>query len=323
MRIKPLLCALGLLSVFHVHANQPIQKDTDSFSRVCIYKTTDSPLDLAIFDDGYFTLSDREGGGERLYTVYGHFMLDHQGALIHMSGLYPLKMPSKEYNPSKLEKIQIPLRPLPPRETSKVHVQVEFPTTIHPIPAILADSDRITTAPLYDSVGVVHSLRLEYRALLEDWLVSVYVDNKFVDEGILIFNPDGSLKRQKGLSSIKWNSEYKEQKFDINFAGSTSDNALFKTIEINSNGYPPGSLSGINVNNDGEIFVEYTNGVSKKLKGRIAVTHFLNSNYLDNVDSYLYRETNKSGKPLTHWTYGEGRIRSYMLGITDCNEASQ
>ncbi|NGZ25834.1 MAG: flagellar hook protein FlgE [Magnetococcales bacterium] len=71
----------------------------------------------------------------------------------------------------------------------------------------------------------------------------------------------------------------------------------FATMNVNQDGFPPGSLERISISPSGVITGSYTNGADKSLY-QIVLANFTNESGLEQVGSNLFNETFKSGQPV-------------------------
>ncbi len=90
------------------------------------------------------------------------------------------------------------------------------------------------------------------------------------------------------------------------------------------NGFPPGSLEGYNIGNDGIITGLFTNGLTRPL-GQIALSNFPNPNGLSRVGNNTWRATDNSGTAVvgTAQTGGRGAINSGFLEQSNVDISSE
>ncbi|WP_028292584.1 flagellar hook-basal body complex protein [Oceanobacter kriegii] len=102
--------------------------------------------------------------------------------------------------------------------------------------------------------------------------------------------------------------------FQISLEGTTLYGSDFAVNEVDQNGYTTGRLSGLQIDDDGIIFAQFTNGQSETL-GQVALANFTNPEGLTKVGDTAWAESYSSGVP----TIGEpntaslGQIQSSAL----------
>lgn len=313
MNIRSILIASALIISPHLYASNFLKLTNEPLTiNQCPITTTDDALDLAIMNDGYFVVSNGKPNAEKRFTRFGRMAIDSNNYLVHDSGHYLLAVnPNSDAN--HLSKIQIPMKNLAPKATTKVNFEINLDSTA------VDGSNYVTSSTLYDSLGDRHLLKIKAEKVkLGHWQVSVLVDDIDRDTGTLIFNSSGMLIKQHGLSHVQWPADYGMHKLKIDFTNSTQFGAPFSLNLVRQDGYPMGILTGINLTWDGTFVLLYSNGKSKVLKNRIAVAQFTNPKYLEQLNGHLYRPTEKSGDPMIHWTNSEGSIMSGALEDAAC-----
>jgi flagellar hook protein FlgE len=128
----------------------------------------------------------------------------------------------------------------------------------------------------------------------------------------LSFNPDGSLNQidgaapaavdysfriDNGASGNEGNPVPGTMDFQVDFTQSTQYAKDSATNRLNQDGYASGLLTGINVNDDGVVQANYTNGDARDL-GRVALSNFSNPQGLQPDGDTAWVESPDSGEPL-------------------------
>lgn len=163
---------------------------------------------------------------------------------------------------------------------------------------------------IYDESGQEHILNFEFeRQDNGAWLVTSSMaddSDQIIDGGTFLtnFNPDGSLQ---GLSGFGVTVQYENGSsgtinVDLGSSGGLdgitqygSDTTL---LADSQDGFPPGELSSINVNQDGEVEGFYSNGQSQVL-GAFGVARFNNElGLLDLGDGYFGESANSGSVAL-------------------------
>jgi flagellar hook protein FlgE len=159
---------------------------------------------------------------------------------------------------------------------------------------------------IYDDAGIEHILNFEFeRQDNGTWMItsSMSEDGDQVIDGetfFVGFNPDGSIQGLSGFNlTVQFeNNSSSSISVDLGSSGGLdgitqygSENSL---IADSQDGFPPGELSSITVNSNGEVEGFYSNGQAKVL-GAFGVARFNNElGLLDLGDGY-YGESANSG----------------------------
>jgi flagellar hook protein FlgE len=103
-------------------------------------------------------------------------------------------------------------------------------------------------------------------------------------------------------------------KVDLDLSAATQLNQFFSVDALSQDGYPPGSLVGLSIGDDGIITARFSNGQTQAY-GQIALANFRNIQGLSEIGDGVWVETSASGQP----TYGAptegslGELRSGAL----------
>jgi flagellar hook protein FlgE len=147
-------------------------------------QTTDNPLDLMIDGNGYFVVSNDVNAQNRFYTRAGNFIEDKSGYLATPSGY---KLLDENMKPIQINKSEI--------KTATATTGIQVKGNIN-----FSDDNYTTTADIYDSLGDVHTLTINFLDAPIDAAVSSngttkgsYRQVQILDEkGNTIFGYDGS-----------------------------------------------------------------------------------------------------------------------------------
>lgn len=314
MKIKAVLVAVACMVSPALYAGNvyPLTKAPLVIHPKCEIKVTDNPLDIALMNSGYFVVSNGKANSELLFTRLGRLFLDMNYYLRTQNNDYLLAV-TKNSDAKNLKKIKISVAPLAPKATSMVKIVMNLSAN-----TMENDAYIISTA-LMDSLSNQHVVNI--RLIKENgniWKAHVLVDDVERGVGTLRFDTTGTLYKQEGLDNILWPAEYGMHDLKIDFKSSTQYAMPFQIQFMKSNGYPLGQLLGIQVTNNGEIGLIYSNGQFKLLKNRIAVSQFTNPSFLEPVMGDLYRANEKSGQPRIHWLNGERSVLSGALEEVAC-----
>lgn len=184
------------------------------------------------------------------------------------------------------------------------------------------------TVRIYDALGAGHDIRysyikidenvwaLEVHAINEDDVASTLVDGQLA-VGTITFNGDGSLRAVSSSLSepieVNWTNGSVATEFEIDFGtagapfgtagadevGDTNGLSQFSSDYnvryVNQDGAPVGELVSVQIDEDGYVIANYTNGESE-LMFKIPVADFNNINGMKPLSGNVYAETRDSGE---------------------------
>ena len=112
--------------------------------------------------------------------------------------------------------------------------------------------------------------------------------------------------------------------FNVDFTGSTQYSTKFSVNKMNQDGYPPGILTGLEVNKEGIIYARYSNGSAEEL-GQLRLARFVNPQGLNKLGDTLWSESADSGRPIPGRATdnGFGFIQSAALEQSNVDLAAQ
>lgn len=286
-------------------------------------ETTNRPLDMALQGDGFFVYNLN---GTEMYSRAGSINRDQNGFLVDSTtGAYLqgfnvqtdsngriLKEASgKNILEGTKNSIQIPESIIStPRQTQNVRLTGNLNSSNED------GFQKRTSITIYDSVGSAHELRFNFT---KDTGASTYTLTADIDGNALAtnetvtFNPDGTLQSPLNLvlNASDINTVLGNQAFDettptninINLAdsnnltaGITNFSAPNTATFIEQDGYKTGSLLGLSVDDNGQLWGAFSNGQSELL-GQVVVAKFNNMEGLMRNGSNMYTLSPNSGLP--------------------------
>lgn len=189
---------------------------------------------------------------------------------------------------------------------------------------------------VFDSLGVSHTLSTTFERLITgDWKVTASVDA--ADGTIapstlptLTFDSSGNLPPSTGGSlDLIWNGGAAAQTISLRFVDSTTGEAMTQLaggtgISAVQDGYAPGTLSSISVEQDGSIRGRYSNGQVSQL-AQLAIAVVSNPAGLERAGSGLFAVGGNSGQPVdtTAGSGGAGTIVSGALEGSNVDVAEE
>jgi flagellar hook protein FlgE len=296
-------------------------------------ENTTSVTDLSINGQGMFMVQDPADGGV-YYTRAGKFEFDRDGNLVTPDGLivqgYPIDING---NTLPIDNISLPNGTNSPRATDEITFELNLDATA-------ADTETFdSTVTVYDSLGTPVELTFQFTydqgADQWDWGVTPSTGG-CLTTGTISFDPDGSLDAATealpnptinvtGLPgndlNIDWTFSDAAGVSDGSVTGYASDST--KTAQT-QNGYPPGMLQGVSVDEDGVFTGLYSNG-SMIPFAQLALADFPSYAGLSKQGANLYAESLASGQALvsTANTSGLGSIAPNTLEMSNVDLATE
>jgi flagellar hook protein FlgE len=299
-------------------------------------ENTTSVTDLSINGQGMFIVQDPADGG-LFYTRAGKFDFDRDGYLVTPDGLivqgYPIDING---NTLPIDEISLPNGTNSPRATDEITFELNLDAT--------ADNGDTfdSTVTVYDSLGTPVELTFQFTYDLAntewDWTVtpSTGALSAGPTPSTISFDTDGSLDAAtegagnpsftiNGLPgaplTVDWTYLDAAGVSDGSVTGYATDSA--KTAQ-SQNGYPPGMLQGVAVDEDGIFTGIYSNG-SMIPFAQLALADFPSYAGLSKQGANLYAESLASGQALvsTANTSGLGSIAPNTLEMSNVDLATE
>ena len=213
-----------------------------------------------------------------------------------------------------------------------------------------------TAMNVYDTLGSPHTITVYFKKLgSNEWEWHAVMNSSDLDNGIpnddgsdrlmevgsggiLKFNPNGSLQSESGQNDVYFNfagGATLMQEIDIDFGSSTTEGGSgldgttqyadsSATFSQTQDGFPAGSLSGVNIGSDGLISGIFSNGEIKAL-ARLALAMFNSPWGLEKKGDNIWAETITSGNVSVGLpgTAGRGTIASNSLEQSNVDIATE
>jgi flagellar hook protein FlgE len=287
-------------------------------------ETSADDVDVAITGIGFLNVKNALTGG-LYYTRDGNFALNKDGYLINAQGyrVQGKAIDTATGTPTGVDTdITVTQNYSAPRATTDIEMVLNLNANV-------AVGDTYASAiNLYDSLGNLHTLNMVYtKGAANDWGVTGTLDGADITANItdqggggpshLIFNANGTMT-SGGLYAIDLNA-YNIGAVDLSMrntsGGSTTQYAASSVTNYASqDGYGPGFLQRLSINNEGIITGHYSNGQVLP-HYQLTLARFNAPGKLYREGSNLYTETQDSGVALTGapGTNGLGKINSNSL----------
>ena len=295
-------------------------------------ENSSSDTDVAITGTGFLVVKDTNNNS-LFYTRDGHFTLDKDGNLISAQGdrVQGKAIDPTTGTPSGIDTdIVLSQNYSAPKASSKVDM------VLNPNANAAVADHYDSSITVYDNQGNSHTLDMTYtKAATDDWGVTGTLDGTDITGNItdqggggptdMTFNANGTMTG--GGSYAVDLSSYNIGPVNLNLTGtaggSTSQYAASSVTNYTSqDGYGPGFLQSISINNEGIITGNYSNGQIIP-QYQLTLARFNAPSKLHREGSNLYSETQDSGVPLTGnpGTNGLGTIASNSLEQSNVDRA--
>jgi flagellar hook protein FlgE len=182
---------------------------------------------------------------------------------------------------------------------------------------------------VYDSLGASHSATVYYvNTAPGQWTANLYVDGTSVGSQPIQFDQNGALTTPAdgNLAFTGFTPPNGAAPMDINIDMSaiTQYGDTWDPGTITQNGYAPGKVTGIDVDQNGIVSARFSNGQTKAL-GQLALADFENAQGLKNVGNTQWVETAQSGQVIrgAAGTGDFGAVQSGALEDSNVDLTSQ
>lgn len=280
---------------------------TQSISQGGSLVSTNRNLDLAISGGGFFVV--KGGNGDTQYTRAGVFGQDKSNFLINATGQrlqgYPTDA-NGNLQVGTVSDLQVKTANLPAKATDKLEFianldsNEKVPTVAPFDPQNKSTYNSTYTSKIYDSQGKEHTLT-QYFVLTgtNTWDAHYAVDGNAVGTAqALTFAPDGSLSSPIAAVPVSFNLPGVDpMSVSLDYTGTSQYGSDFVVTTNRTTGYAAGEQTGIAVEGDGKVYVNYSNG-QRMLQGQVALANFINVGGLQNESGTAWSETSASGTPL-------------------------
>lgn len=298
---------------------------------------TNNPLDLRVNGKGFFAVSNGMDYKDVSLTRAGEFKLNPDNYIVNSAGQYLRVLPvdakgqAASVSLQASQPVKVPTEAGQPSASTKLDIGVNLPanqTAVTKTPFDFDDPDtysKSTSTSIYDSLGNTYSMTTYFAKTADNtWEAYTTVTDKDGNEkaldidggeasggtgqkGVkLEFNSDGSLKTQtpanpKTVSmvaaGINLNGADTSQTLDITFDKPTQYASDFNVRKINENGVVVGRLTKVDINADGLLVANYSNGKSEYL-GKVMLVTVPNEQGLTQIGGTQWRATPDSGAML-------------------------
>jgi flagellar hook protein FlgE len=310
-------------------------------------ETTDVGTDVAINGKGLFVLKSPDTN-EDFFTRAGHFTVDNQGYYVNNEGL---RVQGYLYDTDGVNLIQN-LADIQINQTTmiqpKVTGEIAMKLNLDAGEAIktfdIADpsntSNFSAALTIYDSLGQSHQVQVYFTKTADQvWDWNAVIDGSDVQggtpgtgelygNGTLNFDNTGTLTTLQPLTfytgALTFANGIIPAASTVDFSETTQFGSPSSILALSQDGYTAGNVSGVSIDEKGNLVAHYTNGKVKKI-AQLSVADFPSLTGLQRVGGSLYRATTQSGDAMfgKPGLGGLGTISSSMLEESNVDLAAE
>ncbi len=305
--------------------------------------TTENNLDLAINGGGFFQLEDR---GATIYSRNGQLHLDKDGFIVNGSGNKLLGYSASVDGliiPSTVQALQLPTAGVAPAATSKIDLEFNLDSRqsiTGPGATLSIDFKDATTynnatsISVFDDKGQELALTFYFQKTADDtWDVYATANGVpvagtaaaptptitgmvFAPNGGSLTNPTAPVVfNVPAITLASGGNSLPITGVSLDVGGASQYGAAFSVTDLAQDGYAPGLISGINIDQNGIIKAQYSNGQSKAA-GQVVLANFRNPQGLQPLGGNAWASTFSSGDPVIG-APGQGNIGALQSGALE------
>ncbi len=305
--------------------------------------STGNPMDLAISGAGFFQVSD--GANPALYSRNGQFKVNQEGYIVNNQGLRLVGYAADGtgvIQPGNAVPLQLPTAGIKPNATSEIQMEMNLDsraaTTAPALGAAIDFNDpttynNATSLTVYDAKGQNVALTYYFqKAATDTWNVFVTANGapvsgtlaapvatttiNFPSTGGAPLSPVGPVvfnipatTNAAGAQTLAMTGVL------LDLDGATQYGAGFGVTDLSQDGYAPGQLTGINIEDNGIVMARYSNGQSKPA-GQIELATFRNPQGLQPSGGNAWARSFASGDPIVG-VPGQGNLGVLQAGALE------
>ncbi len=312
------------------------------------FADTSSSTDLAIYGDGFFMVSAPDAA-EVNYTRNGKFFFNNDGYLVNDAGY---RVQGKLYEDGVLsggdpKDIRVDFNSqIAAKQTSELTLTTNLDSASDVIGAfditnVDDTANYSTSTEIYDSLGDSHTVTTYFtKTAANTWEWHMVVDSDELDpsvaaatdltelgSGTLTFDTHGDLVSgnvgNTVAGAIMWtNGSSTGQEVEITF-DTTQRNNSSRVISQHQDGYPPGEVVDVSIDDEGSVVASYSNGDKIKIASLTLAT-FNDPAGLEKQGGSLYAATANSGEPSVGTSgASQGYIYTNRLEMSNVNLAQE
>jgi flagellar hook protein FlgE len=287
--------------------------------------TTESSLDVAINGSGFFQLNDN---GTTVYSRNGQFQVNKDGYIVSNGGLKLMGYKADgtgTIQPGQAVPLQLPTAGIDPAATKNITLEMNLDSrAATTLPATtpqinLSDAktyNNATSLTVYDAKGQDVALTYYFqKAGTDQWNVyvtangtSLAVDGagdpapvttmQFPTNGGNPTAPAGAITLDVPATTNAAGAETLAiTGVQLDLTSATQYGAGFGVTDLKQDGYAPGQLSGLSIEDNGIVMATYSNGQSKPA-GQMELANFRNTQGLKPLGGNNWSRSYESGDPI-------------------------
>lgn len=270
---------------------------------------TGNELDVAINGNGFFELT--QPNGSAAYTRAGMFKLDREGNVVTNDGSNLMGYPT-DADGNRLsfdtEPLSLPTGgPIPAQQTTAITAEFNLDTRADVWNAVTPNTPLATygtSLVAFDAQGVEVPVAMAFRKTAANtWTVYTSGDGTSPTTAspsfALNFNADGTLNPASitPAPTVALTSANGTFNATLDLTDVTQFGTSFAVTNLDQDGYRPGELTSLKIDENGVVTGRYSNGESRAA-GQIALVNFRNAQGLAPGSNGIWQSTFASGDPL-------------------------
>lgn len=288
---------------------------------------TGNDLDVAINGNGFFELTLPNGG--MAYSRAGMFKLNNEGEIVTNQGAQLMGYPTDE-NGTRLSFSTQPLTlptggPIPARATTQLTAEFNLDARA-PIAATATPPTPLSTygtsVIAYDPQGLEIPVGFAFEKIGNNqWNVYTSVngsDPAASTPFVINFLSDGTLDPATTIPALTLTSPNDPSvtfPVSVSFGDATQFGIDYAVTDLTQDGYRPGELTSLKIDETGVITASYSNGQTRAA-GQMALVNFRNVQGLQPTGNGNWEATYETGEPV-HGAPGEGKFGTLRAGALE------
>ena len=288
---------------------------------------TGNELDVAINGSGFFELTQPNGGMS--YSRAGMFKLNNEGEIVNNQGANLMGYPTDELGTRlsfTTQALTLPTGgPIPARNTTGITAEFNLDARA-PVAATATPPTPLTTygtsVIAYDPQGLEIPVGLAFEKTANNqWNVytSVNGSNPALSTPFTInFLSNGTLDPATTIPPLTLASPNDPSvtfPVTLSFGNATQFGIDYAVTNLRQDGYRPGELTSLKIDESGIITASYSNGQTRAA-GQIALVNFRNVQGLQPTGNGNWEANYATGEPV-HGAPGEGKFGSLRAGALE------
>ena len=290
---------------------------------------TGNDLDVAINGSGFFELTQPNGG--MAYSRAGMFKLNNEGEIVNNQGANLMGYPTDEFGVRTsftTQPLSLPTGgPIPANATTQITAEFNLDARAPVYNAVTPNtplSTYGTSVLAYDPQGLEVPVGLAFQKTgNNEWTVYRSVNGaplaQSVPPTVLRFNNDGTLNTATSsmppITLTSPNDPAVQFTASLDYANATQFGIDYAVTNLTQDGYRPGELTSLKIDEGGVITASYSNGQTRAA-GQIALVNFRNVQGLQPIGSGNWEANYATGEPV-HGAPGEGKFGSLRSGALE------